>query len=189
MPLSCIPAIGEGVPDGRDPSDRRDVISHFRSNDCNHLIRDFLRTHVTLKPLQSSDKAIGAEIAELGIDIVESSEEAALASAVGSALNTLVIIRTNANFRTDLSDKYCAFFDRIADGLWLSADQVRSAISTLGLTDSTAEQSLVKLRDGSRTIVQSPPGSARITLKNLARQIREDPGDLLLMLTGLRNYK
>jgi hypothetical protein len=37
-------------------------------------------------------------------------------------------------------------------------------------------------------LIYLPTKSATISLKKLAGQLREDPGDLILMLVGLRNY-
>jgi len=53
-------------------------------------------------------------------------------SAVSCALNTLKVIQSN-DTPTELGEKYQAFFDRFAERLYLSADQARHAIVSLGL--------------------------------------------------------
>jgi deoxycytidine triphosphate deaminase/addiction module HigA family antidote len=184
MPLASTPSHDESTAgQARSSSDRAEVISHFRSDDCNHLVRDFLRRRVKIDAVYDG---FSGKVPELEIDIVAGSEEAAFISAVGCALDTLKVIRANPKAKTELSEKYDAFFVRIAERLSLSADQARNAVTSLGLANKDTGQRLVTLRHGSPTILQFPPKSAKITLKNLARQLREDANDLILMLTGMQ---
>ncbi len=55
------------------------------------------------------------------------------------------------------------------------ASAVQSALDTLAV--ARADDPAASARD------------AKISLKNLARQLRKDPGDLILMLTGIRLYR
>jgi deoxycytidine triphosphate deaminase/addiction module HigA family antidote len=185
-PLARTPSVGEG---GSGPEsgadDRADVASHFRgqssSSACDRLIRHTLGGYV--KFAGNSD-LVSARIAELDLDIVDSGKEAASAGAVASALDTLKVLRANQQTRTDLNDTYDAFFNGIADRLCLSADQVRSAIVALGLPFLDGDNSIVRLRNGESVVLQLPNRPAKITLRTLARQLRMNSHDLILLLTG-----
>jgi addiction module HigA family antidote len=187
MPLAWTPSVGEGGPgpvSGAD--DRTDVASHFRgqssSNACDRLIRQVLGGYV--KTGGSAD-LVSARIAELDLDIVDSSKEAALAGAAASALDTLKVLRANQQTRTDLNETYDAFFNGLADRLCLSADQARSAIGALGLRFLDGDNAIVRLRTGETVVLQLPNRSAKITLRTLARQLQMNSHDLILLLTGV----
>ena len=187
MPLSTTPSTGaDGPASVSGPDDRADVVSHFRgqssSSACDRLIRDVLGGYVKTG---GTSGLISARIAELELDIVASSKEAALAGAIASALDTLKVLRANQQTRTDLTDTYDAFFSSVAERLCLSGDQVRSAIVALGLPFQDSDNTIVRLRSGEAVLLQLPSKSAKITLKTLARQLRMNSHDLVLMLTGL----
>ena len=189
MPLAAIPTARASHP-GRLPlpQNRDDAAAYFRNRDSRDALRELLRSYVKTSELHGTpERPVAAKIPELEIDIAESSMERAISAAMSSALETLKVVRSNQT-RTELGDKYEAFFGRLSDRLYLSAEQARHAIASLGLGGRNAGQSIVKLRGGSSTILQLPPASARISLSNFARQLREEPSDLILMLSGLLPY-
>jgi hypothetical protein len=123
---------------------------------------------------------------------VERPAAAAAASAVICALETIRMVQS-AGARTDVGKRYRAFFVRFTQQLHVSSDQAQRALTLLGLLrkdDAGGSAScILTLRDGTSTILQLPRGSGRITLTNLARQLHENPIDLVLLLTGLINAR
>jgi deoxycytidine triphosphate deaminase/addiction module HigA family antidote len=186
-PLSSLPSTDEP---GRVASnafeDRADVASHFRGTTgrtaADRLIRDFLRDYVEI---DDSDDRITARLLQLDIEIIESSKEAAFAGTVSSALHTLMVLRANPNMTTALHNKYEAFFNDVAKRLCLSGQQARDAVALLGLPFQDKDNSIVKLRSGDLVTLQLPKTSAKITLKNLSRQLHMNAHDLVLFLTDL----
>ena len=185
MPLTDTPSIDKSAADQiQAATDRVTVLSHFRSDDCNQMIRDSLRGYVKA---EAAHEGFVTTIPELEIELVEASQEAAIASAVSTALNTLAVIRANPSEPTELGDKYEAFFERLAGRLHLTADQYRRALVSFGVKDWDGNSTKVTLRNRSPAILQPPHGSAKITLKHMARQLHEDARDLILALTGARS--
>jgi hypothetical protein len=82
-----------------------------------------------------------------------------------------------------------SFFGDIAERLYLTGEQARRALASLGLPVGTEDTLVATLRDGTDAVVPLPTKSARISLRHLARQLREDPLDLMLMLVGARAYR
>ena len=189
MPLSATPASDQRAADHvRTAGDRDPVIFHFRNDVCNRLIREAVRSRVKIEVVPDG---VSAKISDLGIEIIEGSAEAALDSAAKVALSTLHSLRANSHAAAKFSAKYMTFFGEIAERLHLSAEQVRSAISCIGLPIEDIEDNdnpIVKLRNGEEEVLHLPPKPAKITLKHLARQLGEAPEDLVLLLCGLQSY-
>ena len=80
------------------------------------------------------------------------------------------------------------FFGDIAERLYLTGEQTRRALGVLGLPTDAGDTLIATLRDGADAVVPLPTRSARISLRQLARQLREDPLDLILMLVGAKSY-
>jgi deoxycytidine triphosphate deaminase/addiction module HigA family antidote len=187
MPLSSLPSTDDAAPESSGAfGDRADVATHFRGltgrSAGDQLIRDFLRGYVKIG---ENHERIMARILELDIEIVESSKEAALAGAVSSALQTLAVLRANRSTQTALNDRYEAFFNDVTERVCLSGQQARDAVKLLGLPFQDEDKSIVKLRSGDMALLQLPKTSAKITLKNLARQLQMSAHQLVLVLTGI----
>jgi hypothetical protein len=100
----------------------------------------------------------------------------------------LKTLRDRPTAARDDREKYATFFGALTDRLHLDAEQARRALACLGLAAGHDDAPIVTLSDGSEVMLQLPTSATRISLRHLARQLREDPADLVLMLTGLRAY-
>ena len=187
MPLSATPTYDEKAARHLDEArDRDKVVALFRNDDvCDSLIRDEIGRFAKVE--MRGDEA-EARIPELGVEFSGASEEAALAAVVRAALNGLKTVRDHPAAARDDREKYVTFFGTMADRLHLDAEQARRAVASLGLTAGHEEAPIVTLRDGSEAMLQLPTSATRISLRHLARQLREDPADLVLMLAGLRPH-
>lgn len=186
MPLSATPNFDEETVRHLDKArDRNKVVELFGNDVCDRLIRDEIRRFAKVDMRSEQTEA---RIPELGVEFSGASEAAALAAVVQGALNGLKSVRDHPAAARDDREKYTAFFGDLADRLHLDAEQVRRAIACLGLTASHDDAPIVGLRDGSQVMLQLPTSATRISLRHLARQLREDPADLVLMLTGLSTY-
>jgi hypothetical protein len=147
---------------------------------CDRLIRDFLQTRLTI---DTAPDRVAAQISKLELELVNTTVKAATDAVIESSLETLRTIRAASKAEFELSRKYREFFDSVADELCLTADHAQAAVSALGLR-SVGQENDVILRDGEKTLLQLPRESSKITLRNLARQLHEDPHDLILVLTS-----
>jgi deoxycytidine triphosphate deaminase/addiction module HigA family antidote len=185
MPLSSVPSAGDaaGAPSPAFDS-HADFASRFGSpggaGGCERLIHDQIRQHVKV---DDHPQRVTARISELDIEIVESSNEAASAAAVASALQTLSLLRAHRDMQTELNDKYETFFNQLIDRVCLSGEQARGVIARLGLPFQDPGRSIIKLRTGKIAMLQLPVTSARITLKALARQLHIHAHDVVLALS------
>jgi dCTP deaminase len=186
MPLSVTPS-----PDERaekylsEASDRGAVISIFRNDVCDRLIREAVRARATVD--MQSDRA-EARIAELDVEFEAASADAALDAVVHGALSGLKTLRDKPNAARDEREKFTAFFGEVADRLHLNAEQARRAVACLGLPVDNSDTLILMLRDAKEGMLHLPTKSATISLKRLARHLREDPADLILVLVGLQAY-
>ena len=130
MPLSVTPA-----PDERaerhlsEANDREKVISIFRNDVCDRLIREAIRDCIKVDVLNSRVKA---KISELNVELTDASADVALDAVVQSALDGLKTLRGKPNAARDDRDKYLAFFGDITGSLNLNAEQARRAVACLG---------------------------------------------------------
>jgi deoxycytidine triphosphate deaminase/addiction module HigA family antidote len=186
MPLSATP-----TPDERastrsgEASDHDKVVPLFGNDVCERLIREAICARVQVDPGHDGAKA---QIAELNIEILDASAEAARDDAVDCALSGLKTLREKPNAARQDREKYTRFFAAIAEHLYLSGEQARRATVCLGLPAGDDDTLIATLRDGGEAIVSLPTKSAKISLRQLGRQLREDPLDLMLMLAGLMQY-
>ncbi len=186
MPLCAIPTYDEkDARHLRQARDRDKVASLFRNEVCNRLIRDEIGRFAKLDIRNGEAEA---RIPELGVELGDASEEAARAAVVQGALNGLKSLRAHPMAARDAREKYEGFFAALADRLHLNADETRRALAALGLAVGQEEAPIVRLRDGSEAMLQPPLAATRISLRHLAHQLREEPADLVLMLTGLAPY-
>ena len=186
MPLCATPTYDEK--DARHLKDARDrdkVVSLFRTDVCDRLIRDEIGRFAKVE-MKNGDAE--ARIPELGLELEDTSEETARAAVVQSALNGLKSLRAHPTAPRDAREAYESFFGALADRLHFNAEQARRAIACLGLAAGHEEAPIVALRDGSEAMLQLPTAATRISLRHLAHQLRENPADLVLMLTGLAVY-
>jgi deoxycytidine triphosphate deaminase/addiction module HigA family antidote len=185
MPLSATPAYDEGA--AMRGSHARDdkVISLFRNDICDRLIRDAIRGRTQVDVGNDGAKA---KISDLNIEILDAAPEAALDGAVHGALSGLKTLREKPNAARDDCEKYAAFFGNIAERLYLTSEQTSRALACLGLPIDSSDTLLAALRDGGEAIVPLPTKSAKVSLSHLARQLHEDPLDLTLMLVGAKPY-
>ncbi len=186
MPLCATPTYDEK--DARHLKDARDrdkVVSLFRIDVCDRLIRDEIGRFAKVE-MKNGDAE--ARIPELGLELEDTSEETARAAVVQSALNGLKSLRAHPTAPRDAREAYESFFGALADRLHFNAEQARRAIACLGLAAGHEEAPIVPLRDGSEAMLQLPTAATRISLRHLAHQLRENPADLVLMLTGLAVY-
>jgi hypothetical protein len=124
-----------------------------------------------------------ARIPALDVEVFDHPKQAAIEAAIEFALSTLGDIHANAETATDLNDRYRTFFDCAASSLHVSAGQIRSALEKLAMIDPGTARPRVRLRNGTDVILQLPRGTAKISLRNLAGQLKLDTADLILMLT------
>lgn len=186
MPLSATPTYDESAVHHLDKArDRQKVVALFRNDVCDRLIRDDIRRFAKI---EMRGEGAQARIPELSVEFSGASEEAALAAVVIGALNGLKTLRDHPAAARDDRERYTTFFGSLADRLHLDVEQARRAVACLGLTAGYDDAPIVTLREGSEVMLQLPTSGTRISLRHLARQLREDPADLVLMLTGLSVY-
>jgi dCTP deaminase len=187
MPLSATPAYDESAARQRiEAQDRDRIASIFRNDVCDRLIRDAIRRRVLI---EFGNDGAKARLSDLSIEILDASADAALADTVQSALNGLQTLRAKPGAAREDREKYASFFGDIAERLYLTGEQARWALRCLGLPIGTADRLVATLRDGADAVIPLPTKSARVSLRHLARQLREDPLDLILMLAGARLYQ
>lgn len=187
MPLSATPSYDENAARHlADARDRDKIVALFRNDVCGRLIRDAIRVRAQVDIGHDGAKA---KIADLSIEVLDASADAALDDAVHSALSGLKTLREKPNAARDDHDRYTRFFGDIAERLYLTGDQARRAVACLGLPIEASDTLIATLRDGGAAVLPLPTKSAKISLRHLARQLREDPLDLLLVLVGARTYR
>jgi deoxycytidine triphosphate deaminase/addiction module HigA family antidote len=187
MPLSATPAYDESAARHLiEARDRDRIASIFRNDVCDRMIRDAIRRRVLI---EFGNDGAKARLSDLSIEILDASADAALADTVQSALNGLQTLRAKPGAAREDREKYASFFGDIAERLYLTGEQARWAFACLGLPIGTADTLVATLRDGADAVIPLPPKSARVSLRHLARQLREDPLDLILMLVGVRSYQ
>lgn len=183
MPLSALPAFHERAAKHlAEAGDREKVISIFQSNICDRMVRDAIRARVqvAIGPNESV-----ARIVDLNIETIDASADAAIDNAVQAALSGLKGVFASGKIAFDEREKYFAFFSAIVERLYLSGDQARRALAVLGVTQQDGENAvIVPLRNGTEVVVPLPTKSAKISLRHLALQLREEPFELVLLLTG-----
>lgn len=181
LPLSATPAPDKKAAQHLQDARGRDRMAALFHNDTNgRLIRDAIRARVQL---DVADDGTKATIADLNIEIIDSSADDALNEAVQSALSGLKVLRAKPHAARADHDKYARFFASIVERLHLTGEQAQRAVTALGLPTQDGDIPIVTLRDGAEAVVSLPTKSAKISLRHLARQLREDPLDLILMLT------
>lgn len=186
MPLSATPtAEANDTRQLKGVRDRDTVVTLFRAETCERLIRDEVRRFAKVEMKGGEAEA---RIPELNVELSGASEQAALDAVVRGALRGLKTLREHPAAARDDRERYETFFGAIADRLHLDGDQARRAVSCLGLAVAADDAAIVTLRNGSEVMLQLPSGGTRISLRHLARQLREDPADLVLMLAGLSRY-
>lgn len=184
VPLSATPAPDENAARHlQDARDRDKVVALFNNDIGGRLIRDAIRSRVQLDVANDGAKAT---IADLNIEIIDTSADGALDEAVQGALSGLKVLRAKPHAARADHDKYVRFFGDIVERLYLTGEQAQRAIAALGLPTQSGDTLIVTLRDGAEAVVSLPTKSAKISLRHLARQLREDPLDLTLMLAGAR---
>jgi len=144
----------------------------------------YARVRVDLK----GDKT-EARISELNLAFEAHSADAAIDAVVNGALAGLQALRTRPQAASEKRTHYARFFGRIADRLHHDGAQARRAMLCLGFPVDNKDALIVPLRDGQEALLQLPPRNASLSLTQLARQLHEDAGDLILMLAGLRPYR
>jgi len=186
MPLSATPSDDERAAHHlRLAADRGSVISLFKANACDRLIRDAIRDRANVDLVNGGAEA---RIPGLGIEIADGSADAALHGAVERALDGLKTLRDHPNAAQDERGKYQVFFGEIAERLYLTGEQTRQAIACLGFAIEDNNTLIATLRDGKEALLSLPTKSSKISLRHLARQLREDPAELILVLAGLHRY-
>ncbi len=178
LPLAATPAHDARLHDR--------VVSIFRSDICDRLIRDAVRAKAQT---DNGKEGATARIASLNIEILDATADAALNAAIRAALGGLKTLRERPNGARDDREKYGAFFSDIVEHLYLTGEQTRRALDVLGLPTDASDTLIATLRDGADVIVPLPTRSARVSLRQLARQLHEDPLDLILMLAGAKPYR
>jgi dCTP deaminase len=187
MPLSATPAYDESAARHLvEARDRDRIATIFRNDVCDRLIRDAIRRRVQIEVGNDGAKA---RLSDLGIEILDASADAALDDTVQGALNGLQTLRAKPGAGREDREKYTSFFGDIAERLYLTGEQARRALASLGLPIGTEDTLVATLRDGADAVVPLPTKSARVSLRHLARQLREDPLDLILLLVGARAYR
>lgn len=152
---------------------------------CDRLIREAIRARAQVDIGEHGAKAT---IADLNIEVLDASADAALDDAVQGALGGLKTLREKPNAAREDREKYAAFFGDIAERLHLTGEQAHAAIAALGLPTDAGGTMIATLRDGGEAVVPLPTRSGKVSLRQLARQLREDPLDLLLILAGAEVY-
>lgn len=186
MPLSATPTYDASAARRlREARDRDKVAVLLRNEVGDRLIRDAIRARAQVAVGEDGAKA---KIADLNIEVIDGSADAALDDAVHSALGGLQTLREKPNAARGDREKYAAFFGDIAERLYLTGEQARRAVAALGLPIDAGDTLIATLRDGAEAVVPLPTRSARISLRHLARQLREDPLDLMLVLAGVKTY-
>lgn len=185
IPLSATPAFDERAERHlSEAGDRGAVIALFRHDACDRIIRDALRASVKIELVHGGAEAT---IAQLGIKIFDVSAETAIDGAVESALQNLTALRHRSDATRDLHQEYLPFFGAIANRLYLSGDQVRSAIGCLGFKIGNGHTLFVTLPDGGQATLGVPPRSTKISLAHMAEQLHQSAADLILVLTGMQS--
>ena len=190
--ISSAPVISPPImPGDKKPIDRSDVENYFRGKDlgepCRRVIRDAIRKKVKAT---AAHAAVIAKIPELEIEIADENGADAADAAVSGALETLKLIRTHSERTLAGADRYNDFFGGLADTIFFDSNQARSAVAVLGPQVVKGSAIIFELRrERTSTIIQLPQNSSKIAFKSLARQLREDPQDLILLLMGLLEYK
>jgi deoxycytidine triphosphate deaminase/addiction module HigA family antidote len=183
MPLNATPILDERTT--RQLREAGKVVSIVRKDAYDRLIRDAIRARVRVEM-----KGSGAEarIDELTIGFEAASTEDALDAAVAGALMGLRMLRDHSTMPQDEREKYTDFFSAIAADIRLNADEVRKAVSCLNMAFANSDPALlvVTLHDGKRAILPLPSQTSAISLQQLGKQLRQDAGELILTLTGLR---
>jgi deoxycytidine triphosphate deaminase/addiction module HigA family antidote len=180
MPLSATP-----TPDERTiklPREAPDNVVSIRTNDdWKPPIRDAIRARVKVEPRRSGAEA---RIDELNIAFEAASDHDALDAAVEGALVGLKTLRDHSTMAREEREKYTGFFNAVAADIRLNAQQVRKAVTGLGLTLARSEPTLlvVTLRDGKKAVVPLPSQTSAISLQQLGKQLGEDSEELILAL-------
>src|SRR5665647_303312 len=118
MPLSVTPTHDERADRHlRIAADRASVISIFRNEVCNRLIRDAIRGRAKVEVVSDGAEA---KIPELGIEVFNSSADSALDGTVDEALTVLNALRDKLNAARADRQKYMTFFGEIAEKLYLT---------------------------------------------------------------------
>ena len=188
--IEIVPLNEPPSPDERAAKHVRDAVTRdngmpLRYATCERLIHDALRARVNVA--KKGDKT-EARIPELDLAFEAHFADAAIEAVVQRALTGLRFLRTHPQTAREEHTRYAEFFGDIADRLHLDAEQTRRAVLSLGFPIDTKDAVIVSLRDGKEILLQLPPRHASLSLTQLARQLREDAGDLLLMLAGVRRH-
>lgn len=182
MPLSATPSYDENAARHLvEARDRDKIVALFRNDICGRLIRDAVRVRAQV---EVGNDGVKASIADLNIEVLDASADAALDDAVHSALSGLRTLRDKPNAARSDRDKYSRFFGELTERLYLTGEEARRGLAAIGLPMEAGETLIATLRDGGEAVVPLPTKSARISLRHLARQLREDPLDLVLLLAG-----
>jgi deoxycytidine triphosphate deaminase/addiction module HigA family antidote len=184
MPLSAIPTHDERATKHlREASDRDKIVSIFRSDICEQLIREAIRARTKVEMRGNSAKA---RIAELAIEFEAPSADQAVDAVVHGALTGVKALRDHPAGAQNEREKYTGFFEEVADGLYFNAEQARKAIACLGFPLANSDAVVVTLRDGKEAILHLPTGKSVISLRQLAKQLRDNTEELILTLAGFR---
>ena len=184
MPLSATPAHDErSAKHLREASDRDKVVSIFRSDICEQLIGDAIRTRAKV---EMRSRGAEARIAELTIEFEAASADDALDAVVHGALAGLRTLRDHPAEARNEREKYSDFFSEIAADLHLNTEQARKAIACLGFPVANDDVLVVTSRDGKEAILHLPTGKSVISLRQLAKQLRDNAEELILTLAGFR---
>jgi deoxycytidine triphosphate deaminase/addiction module HigA family antidote len=186
MPLSVTPTHDERAAHHlRLAADRGSVISLFKANVCDRLIRDAIRDRANVDLVHGGAEA---KISGLSIEIADDSADAALSGAVERALDGLKTLREHPGAAHDERGRYQEFFSEIAERLYFTADHARQAVGCLGFSVDNNDTLIAALRDGKEALLSLPTKSGKISLRHLARQLREEPAELILLLAGSHRY-
>jgi addiction module HigA family antidote len=185
--LGALPA-----PDARiekhlsEATDRENVVKLFAADESSRALREAVRAAAAV---ELTPNGAEARIPALNIALEADSADAALDAAVHSAFTGLRALRDNADAALEQRDAYTHFFATVAENVQFDAKQTRHVLARLGLAVNGAEAAVLSLRDGKPALLRLPPPPARLRLNQLARQLREDPLDLILLLAGLTTYR
>lgn len=187
IPLAATPAYNIGDTSETQHARGRDAVVSMSCNEiCERMIRDAVREKTQI---DIGKGGATARIAELTIEILDRSADAALDAAVRAALGGLKTLRQKRSGAQKDRERYHAFFATIGERLYLTGEQTRCALAVLALPVDAGDTLIAALRDGSEVVVPLPTRSARVSLRQLARQLHEDPLDLILMLAGAVPYR
>ncbi len=174
------------APEDKKPTDRSDVKNYLKKATPERVIREAIRTKVTTVAV--GDMHVG-RISELDTERVDSSSSDAADAVIAGALEMLKTVRAYADKDLDETERYNHFFKALAETIFFDRDQVRKAVEILRPQAFNDGAIIFELRGGrGRTAIHPPHNSSKIAFKALARQLREDPQDLILMLMGLLPY-